>query len=113
MALLTRFRSAAVVLTLVSSGALLLQQQRTLPRPPGAELGTLPRRTGDKPQESSVAVNPRDRRNVIVSYQQSIGEGSDHYPDLRLDGHIAMSRDGGKTWSIGLRPGEEKFRKWF
>ncbi len=58
-------------------------------------------------------MNPRDPRNVIVSFQQSIGEGSDHYPDLRLDGHVAWSGDGGKTWTVGIRPGEERFRKWF
>jgi hypothetical protein len=89
------------------------EQRGALPRPPGAELATVPRQPGDKPQETSVAVNPRDRRNVIVSYQQAIGQGSDHYPDIRVDGHVAWSGDGGKRWSVGIRPGEERFRKWF
>src|SRR5258708_35693114 len=95
--------SFVVLLSLCGSVVLLLAEQRmaVLPPPPGAQVATLPRRPGDKPQETSVAVNPRDPRNVIVSYQQSIGEGSDHYPDLRLDGHVAWSGDGGKTWTVG------------
>src|SRR5690349_20820081 len=108
-------RSSVVVLlaglgTLAWPGIL---QQGAIARPPDAHVATLPRRPGDKPQETSVAVNPRDPLHVIVSYQQAIGEGSDHYPDTRVDGHVAWSTDGGKTWGLGQGMGEEAFRKWF
>ncbi len=109
-------RSSFAVLLGLCGGILLLATSGNRagpPPPPGAQVTTLPRQRGDKPQESSVAVNPRDRRNVIVSFQQAIGEGSDHYPDTRVDGHVAWSGDGGKTWTIGIPAGDERVRKWF
>src|SRR5262249_6955095 len=72
----------------------------SLQRPTGVRLIELPRSDGDKPQEPFVAVNPRDPSNVIVSYHQAIGEGSDHHPDVRVEVQIASSKDGGATWSI-------------
>lgn len=76
------------------------QETDALPRPPGVRLVPLDREPGI--QETSVAVHPRDSRNVIVSYQQ-------HYPVhkpfaavgvARLDAHVAWSTDGGESWTI-------------
>jgi hypothetical protein len=60
----------------------------------------LPRRRGEKPQEPAVAVNPLDPRNVIVSFHQAVGEGSDHHPDVRVEAHVAATKDGGETWTV-------------
>ncbi len=73
---------------------------RPLPRPPGVRVETLPREAGDKPQESVVAINPRNPRNIVVSYHQAVGEGSDHHPNVHVDMHVASTMDGGRTWSI-------------
>src|SRR2546426_7269490 len=48
------------------------QQASLLPRPPGARVVTLPREPGDRHHETSVAVNPLDPRQVIVSFQQPL-----------------------------------------
>ena len=72
----------------------------TLSPPPRARLATLPRRAGDKPQETAVAVNPRDPLNAIVSYHQAIGDGSDHHPGVRVEAHVAWTTDGGETWAV-------------
>jgi hypothetical protein len=71
-----------------------------LPRPPTARIATLPRRRGDKPQETAVAVNPRDPNHVIVSYHQAVGDGSDHEPGVRVEVHVASTFDAGETWSV-------------
>jgi hypothetical protein len=76
-------------------------------------VAAIPRQAGEKPQECSVAVNPRDPKNVIVSYQQAVGDGSDHYPDTRDDGHVAWSADGGKTWTIAPGTTDKRYQKWF
>ncbi len=76
------------------------QQAEGLPRPPGAHVATLPRAPADKPQEVSVAVNPRDPRQVVVSYHQADGEGSDHHPGVAVNLHVAWSADGGQTWAV-------------
>jgi hypothetical protein len=74
-----------------------------VPRPPGARLTTLPRRPGDKPQEPSVAIDPRDPRHVIVSWHQAVTPGSDHHPGATVDVHVAWSADGGETWALAER----------
>ncbi len=61
---------------------------------------TLPRRPGDQPQETAVAVNPLDPLNAVVSYQQAVGPGGDHHPDTRVDFHAAWTADGGRTWTV-------------
>src|SRR4051794_31978641 len=70
-----------------------------LPRPPESRVVTLPRRRGDKPQETGVAINPRDPRNAVVSFHQAVGEGSDHHPNMRVEVYAAATFDGGETWS--------------
>jgi photosystem II stability/assembly factor-like uncharacterized protein len=61
---------------------------------------TLPRGPADKPQETAVAVNPRDDRHVIVSYHQSVGELTDHHFGMPVEVHVAWSADGGATWTV-------------
>jgi hypothetical protein len=63
-------------------------------------LWTLPRQAGDKPQETSVAVNPLDPRNAVVSFHQAVGEGSDHHPGVRVEVRVASTTDGGQTWTV-------------
>jgi hypothetical protein len=75
-------------------------RERALPSPPGVRLATLPRGAADKPQETAVTVNPRDPRNVIVSYHQAMGEGSDHHPKVQVHVHLAWTADGGETWTV-------------
>jgi hypothetical protein len=101
----------ALTLILLFFPAMTLAQSLT--RPPGARLATLPRVVGDKSNETSVAVNPRDPRNVIISYQQPLGEGADHYPGQVLDGHVAWTADGGKTWAVAPGTVHEGYRKSF
>jgi hypothetical protein len=72
----------------------------TLRPPPGRRLSELPRSVGDKPQETFVAVNPRNPSNVVVSYHRAVGPGSDHHPDVRVELQVASSSDGGRTWNI-------------
>ena len=72
----------------------------TLPRPPGARVTTVPRARGDKPQELTLAINPRDPSNAIVSYQQADGPGSDHHPGIPVHVHVAWTGDGGGTWAV-------------
>src|SRR4051812_36387991 len=72
----------------------------SLPPPPGVLVATLPRERGDKPQETSVAVNPLDPRNVIVSYHRAIDAGSDHHEGVRVEVHVAASCDGGESWTV-------------
>jgi hypothetical protein len=60
----------------------------------------LARRAGDQPQETAVAVNPRDPLNAIVSFQQTVGPGGDHHADTRVDFHAAWTADGGRTWTV-------------
>jgi hypothetical protein len=73
--------------------------QAKLPRPGGARLATLPRTPHAKPQEPSVAVNPRDPRHVIVSWHEAVTRGSDHHPGARVEVRVAWSVDGGETWA--------------
>src|SRR5437016_3031721 len=92
----------ASLLSFVGSATLaeVTPQKNSLPRPPGAHLVMLPRAPKEKPQETSVAVNPRDPRNVIVSYHESLGPGSDHDPSSHVSSHVAWSANGGETWAI-------------
>ncbi len=73
---------------------------KALPRPPAVHVVTLPKEPGDKPQEVAVAVNPRDPRNVVLSYHRAIDEGSDHHPDVRVHLYLASSWDGGRKWTV-------------
>ncbi len=86
-------------------------QAKELPRPPGVQLRMLPRAPGDKVQETSVSINPRDPRQVIVSYHQAIGEGSDHHPDVHVNAHVGRSEDGGQTWTVAPGTGNERYRR--
>ncbi len=86
------------------------EQTSPLPRPPGVRVETLPRKLGDKPQETVVAVNPRDPRNAVVSYHQAVGEGSDHHPNVRVDAHVAWTADGGKTWTVAKNTTHKDYR---
>ena len=81
----------------------------SLPRPPGARLVTLPREPGDKPQEVAVAVNPLDPRNVVASYHQAVGVGSDHHAGLSVDLHVASSTDGGESWTFADDTTHERY----
>jgi hypothetical protein len=45
-----------------------------------------------------VAVNPTDPENVVVSYHQAVGDGSDHHESVIVETHVAWSVDGGATW---------------
>ncbi len=83
----------------------------SLPRPPGGRTVILPRAAADKPQETSVAVNPRDPGQVIVSYHRAIDEGSDHDPDNTVSAHVAWSADGGQTWAIALGTTHKGYRR--
>jgi hypothetical protein len=69
-------------------------------RPPGARVVTPARSPEDKPQETYIAVKPRAPRNVIVSFHQVRGEGSDHHPDVTVSLHVAASLDRGEPWSV-------------
>jgi hypothetical protein len=104
---------AAAVSLLGAAAAILAAQGTGLPHPPGSRVATLPRQPEDKPAESSVAVDPRDPKHAIVSYHQAIGEGSDHHPNTRNDGHIAVTTDAGKTWTIAPETTDPRYKKWF
>ena len=112
---INRYLVVGTVLSSLGGVALTLAapQTQSLPRPPGVRLVTLPRQSGDKPQESSVAVNPRDPRQVIVSYHQSVGDGSDHHPGVPIHTHVAWSADGGKTWAVAPEVSDRRYRKPF
>ncbi len=71
-----------------------------LDRPPNAQVATLPRAVGDKPQEITLAVNPNDARNAVVSYQQADGPGSDHHPGIPVRVKVAWTADGGAGWEV-------------
>src|SRR4051794_16791209 len=71
-----------------------------LEAPPGARLTTLPRAAGEKPQEIALAVNPRDAWNVVLSYQQADGPGSDHHPGIPVRVKVAWTADGGGEWTV-------------
>jgi hypothetical protein len=73
---------------------------QTLDKPPGFRLVSLPRAAGDQPQETAVAVNPRDPAHVVVSYQQAVGDGGDHHPGVPVQAPVAWTRDGGATWTV-------------
>src|SRR5262245_44512788 len=106
--LLIRWVSSVAVLSAYATAGLALPQEQTniLPRPPGTRVVTLPRAPGDKPQETYVAVNPRDSRQVIVSYHQAVEDGSDHHPGVPVDLHVASSADGGETWAVARTTNE-------
>ncbi len=54
---------------------------------------TLPRQPGDKPQECSLAVNPRDPRNVIVSLgRDHFLEPDQHNPRVWGNWHLNANR---------------------
>jgi len=76
------------------------QQAVSLPRPPGGRVVTLPRSPADKPQETAVAVNPRDPRQVVVSFHQAVGARTDHHFGMSVEAHVAWSADGGTSWAI-------------
>jgi hypothetical protein len=78
--------------------------------PPGARLSTLPGAENDKPQETCVAINPRDARNVIVSYHRAVGSGSDHHPDVSVVVDVAWSADGGEAWTVAGGTTHEGYR---
>lgn len=93
----------AAVLVLSGLGDIAFTAQEragALPRPPGMRLVTLPRETGDKPHETAVAINPRNREHVIVSYHRPTKAGCDHHPDVPVAAHAAVSGDGGQTWTV-------------
>ncbi len=98
------FRSLfAAAVPIFLSGAALTESAQPgtrLPRPPGVRIETLPRQDGDKPQETFLAVNPRDPRNVVLSFHQAIREGSDHHPGVPVTAHVGWTVDGGKTWAV-------------
>jgi hypothetical protein len=50
---------------------------------------------------------------VLLLASKPPGALHDHYTCLRVDGHVAWSGDGGATWKTGIRPADERFRKWF
>jgi hypothetical protein len=60
----------------------------------------LPRERGDKPQETGVAVDPRDSDSAVVSFHQAVGDGSDHHPGVRVEVKAASTRDRGETWTV-------------
>src|SRR3972149_5433806 len=78
------------------------QQPDALARPPGVRLVALPRAPQGQPVEAMVAVNPRDPRHVLVSYQQHVSFGPPFGTDSvsRLDTQVAWSADGGESWTI-------------
>jgi len=83
-------------------GVVRAQAPDTLPHPPGARLTSLPRDAGDAPWETSVAIDPRDPRHVVVAYQQSYPVDA-QFSSLgvrRLDVRAAWSANGGETWTI-------------
>jgi hypothetical protein len=92
-----------------AAGAALPQQ--AIPRPPGMRLETLPREPGDKPQEVSVAVNPRDPRQVVVSYHQATTDGSDHHPNVTVSARVAWSGDSGRTWGVAHGTTHDRYRR--
>ncbi len=87
------------------------RQTSDLPRPPGSHVATLPRAPGDKPQETAVAINPRDPRNAVVSYHQSTVTGSDHHPQVSVDAHAAWTADGGRTWTVAANTTHPSYRR--
>ena len=70
----------------------------TLPRPPGVRVVSLPRQRGDRPHETSIAIDPNDPRHVIVSYQQPVGP--------RYAPFVAWSADGAESFTVapGIAP---------
>jgi hypothetical protein len=81
-----------------------------LPSPPGKHLTSLPRSRGEKPQETDVAINPLDPNNVVVSFHQAVGDGSDHHENVRVEARAAWSTDGGRTWTVGADASHPAFR---
>jgi hypothetical protein len=71
---------------------------------------TLPRGADDQPQEASVAINPLDPDNAIVSFHQAVGEGGDHHPDVRVEARIAWTADGGQTWALADDTSHPEYR---
>ena len=100
--LTTTSAAAAAVLSAVTGAALPVTAQTVngMPRPPGVRLGALPRLPAGQPGEVSVAVNPRNPRHLVVSYQQIIVDSNTrvHYGE-RANVRVAWSADGGETWS--------------
>src|SRR5437870_2429025 len=86
-----------------TAGTAAAQQADALPRPPGVRIVSLPKEPIGQPAEAMVAVNPRDPRHVIVSYQQHISFGPPFGTDSvsRLDAQVAWSADGGESRTIG------------
>jgi hypothetical protein len=71
-----------------------------LPRPPAGRLSQVPRiAPDDKPQEVSLAINPCDPTNAILSFHQVVGVGDDH-SGIPVDNHVAWTDDGGQTWQL-------------
>src|SRR5262249_34067784 len=60
----------------------------------------LPRERGDKPQETGVAVDPRDSDSAVVSFRQAAGDGPDQHPGARVEVKAASTRDRGETWTV-------------
>src|SRR5436309_188782 len=100
----TRAILAAAIAGVLGGTARTVRAQQTslLPRPPGARVVTLPREPGDRHHETSVAVNPLDPRQVIVSFQQPLSGAAAG----RWAPYVAWSGDGGERWTVaqGIAP---------
>jgi hypothetical protein len=71
---------------------------------------SIPHDLGHKPQETSIAVNPRDPKNLVASFHQAVGNGSDHHPDVRVEVRVAWSADGGESWTIAEQAFDDRYR---
>src|SRR5262245_8186561 len=75
-----------------------------LPRPPGVGLTSLPLVPAgaepSRPRETSVSIDPRDPRHLVVSFQQMRGRWNGGWGE-GFDVHAAWSADGGETWAVG------------
>ncbi len=90
------------------------EQTSELPRAPGARVATLPAVTRpseiSRPRETAIAVNPRDPRHLVVSFQQMAGDWNGGWGE-RYNVHAAWSVDGGQTWAIGAGTTHEDYRR--
>ncbi len=106
----------AVAAALSSVGHTILaaaaQQTDSLLRPPGVRLVTLPSVTlpsePSRPRETVVAVDPRDSRHLVVSFQQMAGEWNGGWGQ-RFNVHVAWSADGGETWAVATGTTHENY----
>ncbi len=91
-----KFIAAAAVLAAATAAATPAPAAETniLPQPPGARVVSVPRKAGDHHHETSIAIDPRDARHVIVSYQQPLAASGRWAPS------VAWSADGGACWTV-------------